>query len=173
MDYKLKRISSAGIAEAVATRARERHGHHRTTDAPQVSPPPHAFNTMMSLSWIFPSRTASSRAIGIDAADVLPNRRLDVHLDARRLRVPKGAVAKARHIEVGTGLTVEPGKYVQIELRGDAGRVVVGSVQYPAALPAIHAEQGDQPVGVFPPASSRASASTPTSGSAVWIAATR
>jgi hypothetical protein len=51
-----------------------RHGYHRTTDAPQVRPPPQAFSTTMSLSWILPSRTASSRAIGIEAAEVLPRR---------------------------------------------------------------------------------------------------
>src|SRR5713101_6599967 len=51
-----------------------RHGYHRTTDAPQVRPPPQAFNTTISLSWILPSRTASSRAMGIEAAEVLPKR---------------------------------------------------------------------------------------------------
>src|SRR5438093_4174712 len=47
---------------------------HSTIAAPQVMPPPNAAKASVSPCRTRPRDSASQRAIGIDAADVLPNR---------------------------------------------------------------------------------------------------
>src|SRR3990172_9429961 len=46
--------------------------YHRTKAEAQVRPPPNASNSRRLLSLILPSRTASSSAMGMEAAEVLP-----------------------------------------------------------------------------------------------------
>src|SRR5262249_24314904 len=64
------------LAREHETKARGGPGHHphRHKAAPQVSPVLNAANSSVSPLDTSPLRTASSRGIGIDAAEVLPTR---------------------------------------------------------------------------------------------------
>ncbi len=62
----------AGLLRALSGEQEGDAVHQRTTDAAQVSPAPNAAISTMWSRAMHPRRTASSRAIGIEAAEVLP-----------------------------------------------------------------------------------------------------
>jgi hypothetical protein len=62
----------SGVLGALTGKQRRERPHQRTALAAQVSPAPNAAIRMMSPRRTFPARTASSRAIGIEAAEVFP-----------------------------------------------------------------------------------------------------
>ena len=94
------------------------------TEAPQVSPAPKAAINTTSPSLIFPSRTASSSAIGIEAEEVrvrLPE--VEVELVIRRSPAAVGAVSGAAangYIVARTRAALSadtPGKIVELNVQ--------------------------------------------------------
>ena len=60
--------------------------------------------------------------------DVLRRRRAQAHLDPLALAVEERDVLEGVDVEVGVELAVEHVQDVEVELRGDAGAVVVGGL---------------------------------------------
>ena len=52
-----------------------------------------------------------------------------MHLDAVTLAIVEGVMAEAVEIEIGAELAVDAAQQIEIELRGDAGGVVIGGVE--------------------------------------------
>src|SRR4029077_4980050 len=69
-----RQISSHADFLGALTRAEPDRAYHRTTMLPQVKPAPNAHSITTMPGFSRPLLTASSSAIAMDAADVLPNR---------------------------------------------------------------------------------------------------
>ena len=65
----------------------------------------------------------------------------EVHFDPPLPRLVEGVVAEAVEAEVAAQLAVNAGQQVQVEVAGDAGRVVVGGVQQVRVFLQVHADQ--------------------------------
>ena len=78
-------------------------------------------------------------------ADVLPAAADQVHLDARLVGVPDGAVDEAVEVEVAAELAVDADEQVAVERRRHAERIVVGEQQIALRLHEIGAESSASP----------------------------
>ena len=81
------------------------------------------------------------RESGPGDLDGLRPQALEVHLHARRRRVPDGAVRERIEIEVRPELPVEAGEHVQVERGGHPQRIVVGELQLRLRLDEVGAEK--------------------------------
>src|SRR5215467_12174892 len=61
--------------------------------------------------------------------DVLARLADEVHLDAMTLGIVEGAMVEALEIEISVELVIDAREQVEVELRGEAGLVVVGGVK--------------------------------------------
>src|ERR1700737_3345982 len=75
-----------------------------------------------------------------DSHRLIPNTD-DVHLDAALAGIVNRLVAEAIEIERAFELTVDPRQKIEVEGRGDAGRVIVGANQLSGVLFQIHADK--------------------------------
>ncbi len=69
-----------------------------------------------------------------------------MHFDARALAVEEGVMLEAREVELGAELAIDAREQIEIELRGDALRVVVGLLQDLRVLHQIDADDEDRAV---------------------------
>src|ERR687895_925255 len=73
-------------------------------------------------------------------SDRLPPPAGEVHFDPLALAIVKGAMLEGVEIDIGPQLAVDARQQVEVELRGDPGRVVVGGVKDGGVLDEIGAD---------------------------------
>jgi hypothetical protein len=90
-------------------------------------------------------RFARTKLDGLAAdPDLLPLDAGEVHLDARTLAIEERVVLETFEIEVAAELAIDARQNVEIELRRDAGGVVIGGIEDGAVLRQVDAHDEDR-----------------------------